>query len=97
MNYTWSPDYRTGAGTPFTVEDVSSEDCPKAAVTRDSLDWLNLRYKAKSLGQMGIPLFKPGAISAREVDALMAIELEDRKFEQARDEALELERRSGSD
>ncbi len=75
------------------MEDVSCEDCPVSLISRQSLDWLNLRNRVQVLStEYGIQMFQPGKIHARDADALVLLEMEDRKHGHANNEALDLER-----
>lgn len=87
MRRWWTPEYRTERGTAFTVEGVSSAECPVSAITPRSMEllvvWLRAR-RVPGAAMFGSDLSRWPAVM---VDAWETLEIEQARYEQARMDA----------
>lgn len=90
----WFPEYFTPTKkkTPFGVENVECNDCPKSFATQQSKEFIRIHQRVKRANEMGIQILAPGTVDARTVDALIVIEREEERIQNARIETENLER-----
>ena len=78
------PDYFTSKGTPFGIERVECDECPKSYVTQQSKEFIRIHQRIKRANAAGVQLYAPGQIDARTADAILVIEDEEAAIQNAR-------------
>jgi len=57
-SYRWSPSVETGDGKLYPITAVSSDECPRSAITPESAYMAELLFRARAIKEAaGVPLF----------------------------------------
>lgn len=90
----WSPECWTEKGTPFFAPHVEVEGCPRAYITGESIELVQLWNRTRlAKDAIGATMFGSdlSRYPAKVVDAFTALELEKRAYDNARFEAERIE------
>jgi hypothetical protein len=91
----WTAQYTTPEGSPFTIFEASTGECPISLITDESQELLELYHKSKVMREFGVAPFggDMNKWPARLVDAFMVIRQEEMKVENLMRDVTQSERR----